>query len=167
MSAAEPLLGLRWGIKATFLTYIARMPDGQGSISGGAQPAENDEFVFEPDPSAAVPEGVDGFWAFRGDVRFQGHFGLLYVRIADPHVVLRGTEAELNVVEPFESETKPRIPLVRFTPRPGTAPPGLRTWEAEDVRLLAEGAGLFNNVYSVGEPFEPLSITLPATSQTG
>ncbi len=89
------------------------------------------------------------------------------MRIADPHVVLRGTEAELNVVEPFESETKPRIPLVRFTPRPGAAPPGLQTWEAADVRLLAEGAGLFNNVYSVGEPFEPLSITLPATSQTG
>ncbi|WP_250282366.1 MULTISPECIES: HtaA domain-containing protein [unclassified Frankia] len=167
MSAAEPLLGLRWGIKATFLTYIARMPDGQGSASDGARSVENDEFVFEPDPSATAPEGVDGFWAFRGDVRFQGHFGLLYVRIADPHVVLRGTQAELNVVDPSEPGTKPRIPLVRFVPRPGAAPSGLRTWEAEDVRLLAEGAGLFNNVYSMGEPFEPLTITLPASPQAG
>ena len=52
--------------------------------------------VFEPaadvTPPAALRDG-DVFLAFRGDVRFAGHHGMLYVRIADPWVVIPDGEA--------------------------------------------------------------------------
>src|ERR1035437_5545925 len=76
------LLGLHWGIKKSFLDYVARMPDGRGIFRDGATLADGSIAVFEPDVEAEHPEAADAdlFLAFHGDVHFSGHFGMLNVR---------------------------------------------------------------------------------------
>jgi hypothetical protein len=164
---AEPvLLGLRWAIKLSFVEYVMKTSDGQGTASAGATPTGNSEMVFEPavPPERPLPGEVDRFWAFRGDVRFGGHFGMLFVRVADPWVTVRGNFAELSVIDPCNREDQPRLRLVTFEIESGPPSSGLEVWSGRDVRLTPEGTELFNDVYPPGELFEPLSITLPATS---
>lgn len=161
---SERLLGLHWGIKASFLEYIGRMSDGRGTVTNGATPTEGNVMVFEPAEVPTPPEAADAdlFLAFRGDVRFAGHFGMLYVRIADPWLTVRGREAVLTVLDPFKPDLDPRLPLIRFTLDERPTDEDLRIWLSTDVRLTEEGTGLFNDVYQAGEPFEPLAIFLPA-----
>ncbi len=166
MMTTPTLSGLRWAIKYSFLEYISRMPDGKGSVSDGARPAERSELVFEPDPTPhPVPEGADRLLAFRGDVRFAGHYGMLFVRICDPWVVLRGTQAELTVVDPYKPEEDPRVRLVTFELPEASREGEFEVWRIPDVRLAAEGCGLFNDVYPEGEPFEQIAITLPVEAE--
>lgn len=166
--ADEPLHGLHWGIKASFLEYIARMSDGRGSVSDGATALDGNITAFEPAPDVRGPDldDLEQFWAFRGDVRFAGHFGMLYVRIADPWVTVRAGRAELTVLDPYEPDEHPRLPLVRFTLERQNVPGSLDTWLATDVHLTQEGTGLFNDVYQTGELFEPLAIFWPAHTTT-
>lgn len=165
--ADAPLLGLHWGIKTSFLEYISRMPDGRASITDGATFLEGNVAAFEPLPSAepADPSTGERTWAFRGDVRFAGHHGMLFVRIADPRVTVRNGQGELTVLDPEDPDTRPRLPLVRFTLVEQDLDADLDAWLATDVALTPEGTGLFNDVYEAGELFEPLAIFLPSTAQ--
>jgi len=135
--AAQP--GLRWEIKRSFLRYIARMPDGACSVTDGADPVDESAFRFEP----------AGDLRFRGVVRFSGHHGFLFVRIADPELQVDGTRGTLTIAgEPA------RVPLV--TCELSAEPDG--TTKGTAVRLTAEGAELFNAVYPAGEPFDDFTI---------
>lgn len=161
-----PRPGLHWGIKTSFLEYIARMPDGRASVTDGAVFLDGSVAAFEPDPRVGPGDGLDAeppFWAFRGDVRFAGHHGMLYVRIADPWISVRNGRGELTVLDPDDPATQPRLPLARFTLEQHHLPGDLHAWLARDVHLTEQGTGLFNDVYAAGEPFEPLAIFLPST----
>ncbi|GAA4743426.1 hypothetical protein GCM10023350_30160 [Nocardioides endophyticus] len=162
-----PRPGLHWGIKTSFLEYISRMPDGRASITDGATFLEGNVAAFEPLPDAVPADASPGerTWAFRGDVRFAGHHGMLYVRIADPRVTVREGRAVLTVLDPEEPDTRPRLPLVQFTLVQQDLDADLDAWLATDVALTPEGTGLFNDVYEAGEMFEPLAIFLPTTTQ--
>jgi Htaa len=165
--------GLHWGIKASFLDYVSRMSDGRGTISGGATPTDGNVVIFQPAPDVVPPPLENGvlFFAFRGDVRFAGHSGLLYVRVADPWIVVRGREGELTVLDPYKPDEAPRLPLVRFTIAPESAGSALSAntdgadsvgWTSTDVRLAEEATALFNDVYPPGELFEPLAVFVTA-----
>jgi len=141
--AAQP--GLRWGIKRSFLRYIARMPDGACSVTDGADPVDESAFRFE---SA-------GDLRFRGDVRFSGHHGLLFVRIADPELLVDGTRGTLTVAgDPRDPDGPERVPLVTFE----LTDAGDGTTNGTVVRLTPHGAELFNSVYPAGEPFDDFTI---------
>jgi hypothetical protein len=166
-SQPELAFGLRWGIKQSFIDYVRRMPGGRGAAGSGARLVGADEILYEPDPSVPEPAALadgDRFWAFRGDVRFHGHFGMLFVRVAFPWLTLRGEEAELTVEDPDQTEGAARLSLVtmRLSAQPATV--GCETWNGSDVRLTEAGTGLFNEVYPPGEPFEGLTLTVPAHS---
>ncbi|MFJ3667381.1 HtaA domain-containing protein [Streptomyces sp. NPDC090106] len=150
--------GLRWGLKKSFLDYVRRMPDGRGSVSDGAVPVGTGDLFYEHDAERSDA----GVWAFRGDVRFSGHFGMLFVRVAHPWLRIDGTNVELSIEDPQAREDAPRIPLVTGTLRRLGSQDGTEVWGSEDVALTAEGVALFNDVYAEGEPFEPLVIQLPA-----
>lgn len=157
--------GLLWGIKRSFIAYVRRMPDGQGSIHDGAVPLGEDTILFPPLPDsapAAEGTGPDRVWAFRGDVRFRGHGGMLFVRVAAPLITVRGDAAELSIEDPYARADADRVPLVTLRLEPGPAPEGAAVWLGSDVRLTEAGAVLFNDVYQPGEPFEQLSVILPA-----
>jgi len=157
------LPGLRWGIKSSFVQYIVRMPDGKGSVSHGAMPTESNEFLYEWAPSTETTQAgdADHVWQFRGDVRFAGHHGMLFVRIADPWMAVRGERATLSVRHPYERDG-PRMDLVTLDVAPVPSSGG-RVWNGTNVRLTEDGVELFGDVYQLGEPFDPLTITMPNT----
>jgi len=154
--AALPPHCLRWGIKASFLGYVARMPDGRAYLGSGAAVNDRNEMLFPLDEEASE----DGTFAFGGDVRFSGHFGMLFVQISEPRIVVREGEAEMTVVDP-ESEDGKRVRLVTFALTGPSAEDDLERWEAADVRLTEEGVALFGEVYQAGEQFAPLTVTVP------
>lgn len=152
-----PQFGLRWGIKTSFVGYVARMPDGRAYVGAGAAVNDRNELIFPLDEETTAAPAT---FAFGGDVRFTGHFGLLFVQIAQPRVVVHEGEAELTVVDPGSKEGK-RLRLVTFGLLGPEREDGLERWAATDVRLTPEGVEVFGDVYQPGEPFEPLTITVP------
>lgn len=155
--------GLRWGIKASFVDYVRRMPDGKGSVGNGAVPIGAGDLFYSYDAEASTTRD-DGrqIWAFRGDVRFSGHFGMLFVRIAHPRIEVDSAWSVLTIEDPEGREDAPRVPLVTARPRQVPGKDGVVVWVADEVALTAEGVALFNEVYAEGEPFEPLVVQLPA-----
>ena len=152
-----PPYGLRWAVKSSFVGYVARMPDGRAYVGSGAAVNERNELVFPLDEEAST--GAETF-SFGGDVRFTGHFGMLFVQIAEPRIEVREGEAEMTVRNPESKEGK-RLRLVTFALTGPQAQDDVERWEATDVRLTPEGVDLFGDVYQAGEPFEPLTITTP------
>ncbi|WP_052337035.1 HtaA domain-containing protein [Nocardioides alkalitolerans] len=165
-AAGLPPHGLRWGIKTSFIDYVRRMPGGRGTVGEGATPVGSHEMLFALDaapPPAEATAGAVRAWAFRGDVRFTGHGGMLFVRVANPWVVLGADEAVLSIEDPYQTPDAPRLPLVtmRLRSDPAAEADGLEAWFSTEVRLTPEGVELFNDVYQVGEAFEPVAIIAP------
>lgn len=88
--------GLVWGIKYQFLKYIERMPDGQVTLSGGAERLPSGEFFF--------PAGM------KGQVQFRAHGGALDLTISEPRIdgdvlIVGGSPlARITWAEPGRSE---------------------------------------------------------------
>jgi hypothetical protein len=158
---AQLVHGLRWGLKASFIDYVRRMPDGKGSVGDGAVPVGDGELFYEYDAAASTAGEV---LAFRGDVRFSGHFGMLFVRVAHPRIELDGSTATLTIADPEARPDAPRVPLVTGTLRHLDSQGEVEVWGSDDVVLTAAGVELFNEVYAEGEPFEPLVVQLPVTT---
>jgi hypothetical protein len=166
-------LGLRWGIKSSFIDYVRRMPDGRGWVGDGATPIGSHEIVYAPevaDRGAAEDGGGARSWTFRGDVRFSGHAGMLFVQVAAPVLtLLDGVDgaARLTVANPAGPAGPERLPLVTLRLSREPAPDGIEVWSGTDVRLTESGTALFDDVYPAGEPFEPLSVRLPVRAGIG
>lgn len=152
--------GLRWGIKASFVEYVRRMPDGKGSVGDGAVPVGTGDLFYEYD-AAASEEGDTTVWAFRGDARFSGHYGMLFVRIAHPRLEVTGESAVLTIEDPQAREGASRVPLVTAALQHVDTRDGTAVWGSDNVALTPEGVELFNDVYAAGEPFEPLVVQIP------
>lgn len=153
-----PPHGLRWAIKYSFLGYVARMPDGQAYLGAGVGVTEQNELVFPLDEEETR---VPGVFAFGGDVRFAGHYGMLFVPIARPRVEVHAGRAEMTIADPASKDGGARLRLVEFDLAEPEHDGDLERRDATDVRLAAEAVELFGDVYQAGEPFEPLAITVP------
>ena len=151
-----PEFGLTWPIKRSFVTYVLGMPDGRAGAVEGAFPLPDLSVVFEHDPSVDAAALGDG-WAFRGDVRFAGHFGMLFVRIADPWLVRTDDGVLLTIADPDAQDDGPRVPLATVT----VAQTGAGEWASTAVALTAQGSELFNSVYPVGDPLDPFTLRVP------
>ncbi|WP_026928119.1 HtaA domain-containing protein [Granulicoccus phenolivorans] len=163
-TTSEPYpYGLLWGIKSSFVTYIARMPDGQGSLSDGATTHESDklECFFPLDRETAQAEQT---WSFRGDVRFSGHANMLFVRIAHPRLEARGDRTVLTIAPVYPDETA-RIELATVRLERGPRYPDVDVWHGTEVLLTEAGADIFNNVYAPGEPLEQFTMHVPTGDQ--
>jgi Htaa len=155
--------GLRWAVKRSFLEYIGSLPDGRVVFSQETD-AVDDELLFAPIHPDQMPKSKGDetrILAFTGQVRFVGHHGMLFVRIANPHLAITANEGVLTVEDPA-SESRGRIPLVTFSL--GEASVDDREWTAIDVRLTPEGVPVFNEVYQANEPFEEFVVRFPATA---
>ncbi|MFJ9390844.1 HtaA domain-containing protein [Nocardioides sp. NPDC101246] len=150
----EPTGGeLRWSVRASFLRYVAALPDARASVSAGALLTRDDPqlVVYPADPASSTPSLL----AFHGDLRLAGHGGLLFVRLAGPRIELRPDgPAVLSVEDPrTEDGSGPRLPLVTVTMTRTEA-----GWSGTDAALTEEGVPLFNNVYPPGAEFDPLEV---------
>ena len=151
-----PEFGLTWPIKRSFVTYVLGMPDGRAGAVEGELPLPDLSVVFEHDPSVDAAALGDG-WAFRGDVRFAGHFGMLFVRIADPWLVRTDDGVLLTIADPDAQDDGPRVPLATVT----VEQTGPGEWASTSVALTAQGSELFNSVYPVGDPLDPFTLRVP------
>jgi len=148
--------GLRWRIKLSFLRYVTRMPDGRCSVTDGAAVAEEEAFHFSPAPGSAFDPGtLSGDLRFRGDVRFAGHHGLLFVQIADPWLTVDRGAATLSIAVASD-----RIALAALRLERGPGP-----YLGTDVRLTEDGSDLFNAVYPAGELLDDLTVLLPCDTR--
>jgi hypothetical protein len=158
-----PLLGLRWAIKRSFFDYIARAPGGRGSLTDGAVATGDKEIVFAPVPPPPLAE-PGKVLAFRGTATFSAHSGALLVPIADPWAIIRETEGEIMIIDPFQREGTARLKLASFAVAEHLVADGYEHWAATDVRLAPEACELFNNVYPAAAPLEPLTIIVPVSA---
>ena len=167
-----PPHGLRWGIKASFVAYVRRMPGGRSTISHGAGATGAEVlYAFDPTPPDATSPGTARAWAFTGDVRFAGHGGMMFVRLATPWLEVDADGgARLSIEDPYQRPDAPRVPLADLTLARHSSPEvdadGVELWASHDVRLTAEAVELFNDVYAAGEPLDPLTVVVPIGSGT-
>ncbi|MGN9757451.1 HtaA domain-containing protein [Streptomyces sp. SD31] len=160
------LPGLRWSVKVPFLRYIARSPEGRCSVTDGASVVDEHMFLFSPDDASAFDAGtVTGLLKFRGDVRFAAHYGLLFLRIADPWLSVTGGAGTLTIAAP-PGQSPERIPLTTLHLRTADPTDHADSCLGTHVRLTAQGSELFNGVYPVDEPFDDLTLLLTPSSTT-
>ncbi|MGY0488192.1 HtaA domain-containing protein [Streptomyces sp. WG-D5] len=151
--------GLLWSVKSSFLRYIATMADGRCSATDGAdavpsQDGGHGRFRFVLD--SVEDEGTTVTARFRGDVRFSGHHGLLFVRLADP--VLTFDASGNGVLSVAGADGPGHLPLARLTVTAAEA----GRWRGTEVRLTDSGSDMFGGVYPQREPFDDLVLALPA-----
>lgn len=153
--------GLRWAIKRSFVDYVFRMPDGGGWVTDGATADGDNVIHFEFVGADVAADGAEQ-WRFRGNVRFGGHGGLLFVQVLDPVVTVRHGRATLSVVEPSDESGEQTLDLVTLTlTRQQEGADGCVVWSGDPVELTAAGVPVFNDVYAEGTLFEPMHICLP------
>jgi Htaa len=137
--------GLAWTVKQSFIRYIAMLPDGAFSATDGASVAVESMFHFE------VEDVGDRVVAFRGDVRFSGHGGLLFVGIIDPKITVVDGQAEMTIkLVRNGPETSEATSFAVGSLRLLAAEDDHEIYEATSVRLTEAGAQVFGPSYEAG-----------------
>lgn len=138
---------LVWPIKRSFTAYIEQMNDGTIVLDAGAQRGD-DGFSF---PSIGAPG--DAVTRFAGTVTFTGHYGMLYLPVAEIEIVEPiGGNALLTIADDESpSRRRPVLHLGEAVLR------GTRRTYPSPV-LTPEGAELFFDNYRAGSSFDPLEI---------
>lgn len=159
-SAKEPAVrpGLSWGVKRSFTRYIDSMPDGRRGAGYGATEAGDGVYFFELDDASGYDLALcEGVIKYRGDLRYKGHGGLLFVMVVDPWIEFRGVTAVLTAIDAEHWPNRERrIELATLTPAGCAASRLPRGWGQWDAGLTPAGVEVFNGVYAVGEPLEPV-----------
>ncbi|MGN7201385.1 HtaA domain-containing protein [Arthrobacter sp. SAFR-044] len=144
---------LAWSMKQSFLRYVARLSDGRCSATDGAEPSETEGFTFEVSAMQATNHGLS--LAFRGDLRFSGHHGALFLRIADPAILVDGPHGTLSIAG--GDADAPRVPLATFTAAVDSSGPALRI-AGTGLMLTEAGSELFIGIYPPGEPLDDFTV---------
>lgn len=164
-NAPQVASGLVWGIKATFLDYLSRMPDAKSSVDYGAQQIKAGAYFF-PLASAEEydPATNQGTIKFEGSVSFAGHRGFLFVTLADPWVTFDDDNSYLSIAGPTANpELNGRLHLLDIGAGERFRHRGARVWANLPTALRHEGVELFNEAYAPGEEFAPLDIRVDSS----
>lgn len=151
-----------WGVKSSFSEYILRLPDGRFSATDGAEFLLPLTFGFEsadddlPQEIEKVPP-LGAVLHFRGDARFAGHSGALFLRIADPWLHFTDEGGFVSVVGGQTESDVERRTLATFSDAALTGSAGRRL-VIDDVRLDAAGVEMFNRAYEPGTRLDALSV---------
>lgn len=152
-----PSHGLRWGVKASFVSYVSSLEDGRVTATDGAEATANSEFFF-PFLRAEIEntEPFVGSLHFSGTVDFYGHFGMMALTLRN--LVLSVSRDACHLLAEIRGEERL---LAKLPPRePRRTEAGL-TWNEWIPTLTVEGAREFRDSYSPGEELSPLSISVP------
>jgi hypothetical protein len=158
-----PPEGLTWGVKRSFVRYLTSLPDGAVAAIEGASVLESGFFNFLPDGGSFDPAAGTGALRFRGDVRLEGHFGMMFVQIANPWIEFGPDGGFLTVAfgEPADDAAE-RIPLISFAAAAPQLIGGSLVWQGLETSLTREGSDVFNHQYGTGQAMDPLSIRVPS-----
>lgn len=142
-------LGLHWPLKRSFLSYISSLADGACSATDGCVIEEGYGFWF------ASADAAGTSYVFRGDLRFGGHHGMLFLRIADPTIDIAGEQGTISVLNADDD----RVMVATFRVSEALESFAIR---GIDVHLSESGADLFGGVYRPGQPLDDFVVLLPA-----
>jgi hypothetical protein len=152
---------LLWGVKASFSEYILRLPDGRFSATDGAELLLPLTFAFEiadgdhlPDEESVPSEG--DVRRFRGDARFAGHSGALFLRIANPWLHFNADGGFVSIVGGQSEDDPERRPIASFSSAAVAGTHG--RFDISQVLLDAQGVDLFNRTYPAETPLDPLRV---------
>jgi len=161
----HPPCGLTWGIKASFLSYLKRLPDREVYLGEGATLIDG-RFHFPLASDSDYDVAADaGTLKFSGDVRFVGHFGMLYVTFVDPWLEMDGRRGALTIADPdFHPDATRRLPMVELSIAAPAEVAGPREWTGISTALRPEATHLFSDTYAPGESFDPLDVVVALAS---
>lgn len=150
---------LVWGVKQSFRNYVEAV-GGLIEAHGGAARADDGAFAFTAAPGGDLKLDADGrpqgHGQFVGEVRFEGHGGMLSVFLADPAVEIGPSGAVLTVAD-SAARTR-RLALARLDLAAAT------TGEAGELviptALTAEGSQLLGDHYPPMTALDPVRLTL-------
>lgn len=155
--------GLTWGVKRSFVSYVAGLDDGEFEATDGATMTPGHIFHF-PLASTADFDSATGLGTvqFRGRIRIGGHFGMMELLIRDPRLLITDRGAQLLAPDPDAGgRLTPLAELTISTARLSTQQP-LTDLPTE---LSPEGIVLFNRQYLPGEEMDPVTISLEAPNE--
>lgn len=148
--------GLTWGIKRSFIRYIACLSDGSHTVSDGAYLSDTSFFTFPWRTPDVQPPPAKSACEFRGTVRLGGHAGLLAVVIAEPAVEVLGERTLLTVLDPSGLASRGgRLPVADLTLVERDAGGTRLRYECT---LSPEGIVLFGDQYEVGQQLDDVIV---------
>lgn len=144
-----------WGIKASFLQYLARQRGSEASIGGAARTTPSREFLFPAAERAVFPPAAGyGLLKFEGDVQFSAYGGMLRVVLADPWIEFGEDRTVLSLVTgSYSGSEQGRLVVAELVERERTREGG---WVVYDATLAPSGVEVFNGVYAPGQPLAPV-----------
>ena len=159
----EAFTSLIWGVKASLVSYVRGLGDGEIAAHAPAELASHEHtsrlngtegFVFGSDPNGCHFDIATqtGQLRFRGTVTFSGHFNTMRVELSDPRLDLRGGTGTLSV------RTNGRIGTPRWDAIATAAvlPSPHRTHNLSiGLSLTAAGCMLLGQQYQVGQAIDP------------
>ncbi|MFJ6566848.1 HtaA domain-containing protein [Streptomyces sp. NPDC091292] len=167
---------LDWGFKESFRKYLLS-PIAHGKITvgdGAVQAPDNGPFTFK-DGAGSYDTGTHGTnTAFKGSVRFEGHEGVLDIKLSDLKVTTSGTtgtiSSDVTTVKDGTPTTQNDLVIADLDLtgiRPGTGAGGAMVFKDIPAKLTAAGSAAFQNFYQAGSALDPATLTVtpvpPAT----
>ena len=152
---------LDWGVKQTFRSYVHGV-GGAILARGGATRSGDGGFTFLAEEDSSLRRDADGtlvgLGRFRGEVTFEGHGGILAVRLADPIIEITPDAAVMSVAE--DLERRRRIVIAHLDI-------GAAGWDDEGLVsvpaiLTLEGSQLLGDHYPIRTPLDPLRLRVEA-----
>ncbi|MEU6442646.1 HtaA domain-containing protein [Streptomyces sp. NPDC047046] len=164
---------LDWGVKESFRKYLLS-PIANGEITpgdGATQAADNGPFTFTGG-TGTYDTGTHGtHTAFNGSVRFEGHEGVLDIKLSDLQVTTTttggGISADVTTVTDGKSTTDQDVVIADLSlagVRPGTGAGGAMVFEDIPATLTAEGSKAFQGFYQAGAALDAATLTVTADS---
>jgi len=139
----RPERGLIWGIKDSFLRYVAGITDGVCELSDGAAPYSPGRFLFPT-------RGTDDTYA--GVLSVTAYGGILGVTVAQPHIA--HTSYGLRLAVRTLDSTRPVLHVAALEPAADT-PPDTVEYRA---LLLGEAVSWLGDAYAAGTELDRVTL---------
>ncbi len=162
-TAPTPTAGsLRWGVKASFLSYVTG-PIAGGSISTTGVSGGLGGFVF-PQAGEATMSGGTGTVSYSGSVRFTGHAGALDLRLSEPRVRIDSATSGTLLLRVNGGPSTAFATLALGSANRTTDATGAIRYASVPATLTAAGSAAFSfegsTFYPAGTALDPVSFTI-------
>lgn len=165
---------LDWGIHANFRTYvIGPIAHGKITVTDGAQQAaDNGVFTFTGGTGTYDTGTHESRTAFKGGVRFEGHEGVLDVKLSD---IKTGTGRQTGTITAdFSSKqrdgsvvTKNDAPIAALdmtAAKRGGGAGGAMVFSDIPAKLTADGVDAFGGFYAEGSALDAATLTVKSAA---
>ncbi|MFH9422907.1 HtaA domain-containing protein [Streptomyces sp. NPDC017529] len=162
---------LDWGVKESFRTYVKGMALGDITTADGARQAPgNGPFTFTGGTGTYDTSTHAVATTFKGSVRFTSKAHGFDIKLADLKVATKGTSGAITADITAAGKTQGDVPLASLDLsgiRPGGGAGGAMTFAKIPVKLTAQGAKAFNDMYKEGQELDPATLSVTPAGSPG